>query len=373
MDPENRPLVLVVDDSPVNRQLLQNILSKEGYRTAEAENGAEARKRAATEQPALILLDIRMPGEDGFAVLKALKTNPETASIPVIFVTGVSDIDAKLSGFELGAVDYVTKPFHPGEVLARVRLHLKLSIATNSLIVRQADKLRQLTDAQAALLPSPAEYPEAKFGVYYSALLEAGGDFFDVLPISPGIFGYCVTDFSGHDIKTSYLTAGIKTLLKQNTSPVYQPRETVKIINDVLVEILPEGLYVTACYARLNRAAGRMTLVNAGHPPAIHAPVGQAAATVDIPGDVLGAFRNVGLGRMKIDVTPGDRFFIYSDGLIESGSSSTNRRQRIAHLTRICEQVSGLPIEAAPETIVQTLLPHPAEVRDDIVLLGVEV
>jgi sigma-B regulation protein RsbU (phosphoserine phosphatase) len=373
MDSENRPLVLVVDDSPVNRQLLRSILSKEGYRTATAADGAEARKMAGTEQPALILLDIRMPGEDGFDVLKALKTNPETASIPVIFVTGVSDIDAKLSGFDLGAVDYVTKPFHPGEVLARVRLHLKLSIATNSLIISQADKLRQLTDAQAALLPTPTDFPEAKFGVYYSALLEAGGDFFDVLPISPGIFGYCVADFSGHDIKTSYLTAGIKTLLKQNTSPIYQPTETVKMINDVLVEILPEGLYVTACYARLNRPAARITLINAGHPPAIHAPAGRSAAPVDIPGDVLGTFGNVRLGRKQIDVKPGDRFFLYSDGLIESGSSTADRRQRIAQLARICEQTHGIPIENAPQTIVQTLLPDPSEVHDDITLLGLEI
>jgi len=171
----NKPLsILVVDDNALNRKVIEISLSKEGYRVLSAHDGPSGRKIATEEIPDLILLDIKMPGEDGFQVMKALKSNSTTTSIPVIFLTGVTEMDAKLSGFDLGAVDYIIKPFHPLEVLARVRLHLKLSIATNSLITSQAQKLKQLTTAQASLLTTPAQLPEANFGVFYESLHEAG-------------------------------------------------------------------------------------------------------------------------------------------------------------------------------------------------------
>ncbi|MBW2100992.1 MAG: response regulator, partial [Deltaproteobacteria bacterium] len=134
MPAASRFSILAVDDNPSNLKLLEVSLGKEGYRILTAADGPSAREIAATEKPDLILLDIIMPGENGFDVIKHLKSNSATASIPVIFLTGINEIDYKLAGFKLGAVDYITKPFHPLEVLARVRLHLKLSIATNSLI-----------------------------------------------------------------------------------------------------------------------------------------------------------------------------------------------------------------------------------------------
>lgn len=264
--------ILVVDDNPLNVKLLETALIKEGYLILKAFNGPDARKIALEKKPHLILLDIQMPGENGFEVIKHLKENAVTASIPVIFLTGVSEIDSKLEGFELGAVDYITKPFHPLEVTARARLHLKLSIATNSLISSQAAKLRQITEAQTSLLVTPAQYPDANFGVDYRSLQEAGGDFYEVLPISESIFGYFVADFSGHDISTSYLTSSVKGLLKQNCSLIYQPGESIKMINDVLTEILPPGKYLTACYARLNRRKKQMVIISAGHPPVCYVP-----------------------------------------------------------------------------------------------------
>ena len=278
--------ILVVDDNPLNVKLLQNSLGKEGYTILTAYNGPEARKIADENKLDLILLDIKMPGENGFEVIKYLKSTATTTYIPVIFLTGVSEIDSKLEGFELGAVDYITKPFHPLEVIARVRLHLKLSIATNSLIASQADKLKQITDAQTSLLTKPEQYPDANFGVYYLALQEAGGDFYEVLPISDDIHCYFVADFSGHDIKTSYLTSSVKALLKQNTSLIYKPSESVKMLNDVLMEILPSGKYLTACYARLNRKNNKMDIINAGHPPVCYIPIDGEPRLIEMDGDV---------------------------------------------------------------------------------------
>ena len=230
--------VLAVDDNLLNLKLIEKSLSKEGYKVLSADNGPDARHTALEEKPDLILLDIEMPGENGFDVIEKLKDDPATNTIPVLFLTGVSEVEAKLKGFDLGAVDYITKPFHPREVLARVRIHLKLSIATNSLISDQADKLRQLTEAQESMLPTPEENPQACFSVFYKALEEAGGDFYDILNITDKITGYFVADFSGHDIRTSYLTASVKALLAQNCTPVYSPAESMKMINDVLADTL---------------------------------------------------------------------------------------------------------------------------------------
>ena len=365
--------ILIVDDNPTNLKLLETTLSKDGYGVLSAIDGPAAREIALKAKPDLILLDIQMPEEDGFAVIAKLKEIPATAAIPVIFLTGVSDIGTKLHGFELGAVDYITKPFHPQEVLARVRLHLKLSIMTNSLIVNQAQKLKQLTEAQTSMLVTPDMYPQARFGVYYSSLEEAGGDFYEVLPISDDIFGYFVADISGHDIQTSYHTASVKALLKQNSAPVYQADETMKMLNDVLVEILPEGKYLTACYIRLNRKRNQITFINAGHPPVIYLPVEGAAVRIDIKGDILGIFKEVYFGSHTVETNPGDRFYLYSDGLVESSKDKTVWSAGLDRIQAACEATRSLPIQEAPEQILKALLDEDQAIEDDVVVLGLEV
>jgi signal transduction histidine kinase len=118
--------ILVVDDTPANLKLLAGILSRAGHIPRPAPNGRLALSAAASRAPELILLDVNMPDLSGFDVVEALKANPRTAEIPVIFVTVHGDIDAKETAFRLGAVDYITKPFNRREVLLRVETHLKL-------------------------------------------------------------------------------------------------------------------------------------------------------------------------------------------------------------------------------------------------------
>jgi len=123
--PNNRPLILAVDDEASNLQLLRQIL-QDHYRLLFAKDGARALELARQEQPDLILLDVMMPGMSGFEVCAALKANPGTASVPVVFVTALTETDDELEGFEAGAVDYITKPISPPIVRARVRNHLSL-------------------------------------------------------------------------------------------------------------------------------------------------------------------------------------------------------------------------------------------------------
>lgn len=118
--------VLLVDDNPVNLQVLYKTLQGCGYKLLIAKDGESAVEIANKVRPALILLDIMMPGMDGYEVCKVLKAHPDTENIAVIFLSALEDSDAKVKGFTVGGVDYISKPFHANEVIARVRNHIKI-------------------------------------------------------------------------------------------------------------------------------------------------------------------------------------------------------------------------------------------------------
>ncbi len=124
---QNKPiLILIVDDVEANLQLLGNILQEQNYDLSFALRGEDALAILETDLPHLILLDIMMPEMDGFEVCKEIKANPRTKDIPIIFLTAKTEIDDIIKGFELGAVDYITKPFNSAELLARVNTHIQL-------------------------------------------------------------------------------------------------------------------------------------------------------------------------------------------------------------------------------------------------------
>ncbi|SNS28682.1 HD domain-containing phosphohydrolase [Pseudomonas segetis] len=129
----DQPLVLVVDDIPENLELMSELLL-DSYRVKVASSGINALRIAASETPPdLILLDVMMPGMDGYEVCRALKQNPQTQAIPVIFLTAKSEIADEQLGFDLGAVDYITKPISPPIVMARVKSHLQLKAGADFL------------------------------------------------------------------------------------------------------------------------------------------------------------------------------------------------------------------------------------------------
>lgn len=122
----SRATVLVIDDSPDELSLLTEYLREARLRLIVAFDGREGYQKACAMQPDLVLLDVRMPRTDGFAACRLLKADPRTADIPVIFLSGANELDVRLQGLSLGAVDYISKPFSPEEVIARVGIHLDL-------------------------------------------------------------------------------------------------------------------------------------------------------------------------------------------------------------------------------------------------------
>jgi len=125
--------ILIVDDTVENLQLLSNILKETGYKVRPATNGKLALKAVETKQPDLILLDIKMPEMNGYEVCSILKANPATKDIPVLFISALNDINDKLNAFQVGGLDYITKPFQFEEVKARVSTHLQLKAYQNNM------------------------------------------------------------------------------------------------------------------------------------------------------------------------------------------------------------------------------------------------
>jgi signal transduction histidine kinase len=155
-------VILVVDDTPANLEVVCETLSDAGYEVATAIDGDRALKRVQAYPPDLILLDVQMPGIDGFETCQRLKADPTTASIPIIFMTALSDADSKVKGFDLGAVDYITKPFQEQEVLARVKTHLQLRQLTKNLEQRVAEKTANLEAAFTQLQQSQLQLVQSE-------------------------------------------------------------------------------------------------------------------------------------------------------------------------------------------------------------------
>lgn len=366
----SHPRLLVVDDERSNLALLTLILRNEGYDVVACSSGLEALQRSLEHPPDLALLDIVMPGMDGFQVLDRMKERHETARVPVIFLSGMEDLSSKLRGFSLGAVDYVTKPFHIEELRARVRIHLQLAQSRRAVVEEQSRKLETLVEAQRQLLLHPEELPQARFAVHYASREEVGGDLYDVVEPASAIHGYFVADASGHDIGTSLVAAGARALLRQNASPVWSPEQTFALANDALVTWIPPGKYLTAVYACLNRLTGHMSLVSAAHPPCLVLPRLGDPWLAELPGDVLGAFPGAHFGTRDVHLVPGDRVVLYSDGLVEDPDGGILWNAGISRLVDAARRLRETPVERIPGLLAEELVG--GRNSDDVVVLAFE-
>ena len=366
--------VLIIDDNPVNVRLLESMLKMEGMVPLAAMSGPDGRQLAGRSSPDIILLDIMMPGESGFDACRLLKADPRTAGIPVIFLSAVSDAGSKARGLGLGAVDYITKPFNKVEVLARIRRHLETRDVYEGIIVAQAERLRQIREAQQAILLEPEDLPAAGFGVRYIPVLEAGGDFYDVFPAGEDAFGYLVADISGHDIKASCNTFALKALISQNAGSGAPPEETMQVVNEVFTRLMKDGEHLTACFAQLDRRRARLTVVSAGHPPVLYLPAGGGVKVLESAGDILGAFERVSFEPAVEPVRRGERFFLYTDGLIERfGERARSREEGLQELMEGCRRTRALPIGEAVREIAASLFPDREALQDDVLILGVQI
>ena len=221
--------ILIVDDLPANLQFLNSILVERGYQVRPAINGQVALKIAQKSLPDLILLDIQMPGLNGYEVCERLKDDEKTRDIPVIFISALSEVFDKVKAFSVGGVDYITKPFQAEEVLARVDTHLKLCHLQRQLAeqnerlkeenLRMQAELEVSRRLQQMLLPTEKELQQIDgldIAGFMEPAEEVGGDYYDVL-YQDGRVLIGIGDVTGHGLESGALAimvqSSIRTLL----------------------------------------------------------------------------------------------------------------------------------------------------------------
>ncbi|MBU2511362.1 response regulator [bacterium] len=224
---QKNELILIVDDNPKNIQLIGALLDKRDFRVSIADSGEKALNIVSHESPDLILLDIMMPGLNGFDTCRQLKTNPETSQIPVIFLSALTDTVNKVEGFKLGAVDYVTKPVEPEELLARVNTHLTIRALrkkleeANSVLEEKVDiRTKILLEKNLALQESETRYRTLVDnipGAVYRCAFDTDWTFIFISNAIEEISGYPASDFIGNSVRdyASIVHLEDKTMVEQ--------------------------------------------------------------------------------------------------------------------------------------------------------------
>ena len=320
--PIAQKLILIVDDTPTNIGVISGAL-RSAYKTKVATNGQKALALAtAEEKPDLILLDVMMPGMDGYEVCSRLKADPSTREIPVIFLTGQTAEEDETRGFEVGAVDYVHKPFSPAVVKARVRSHILLREARAQL----ADQLHALNNElemarqiQLSILPhSLPKLPGLDIAARFLPMTSVAGDFYDFLQIDDAHLGMLIADVSGHGLPAALIASMLQVAFSAQFPHASEPEKVLSGINKALCGKFTRN-FVTAAYIYVDLEKNLMRYAGAGHPPILQFR-SSTGATVELleNGLVLGMFAEAAYASLELPLEPGDRHVLYTDGIPEA-------------------------------------------------------
>ena len=331
--------VLIVDDELPNRLYLRKLLSDHGATVIEADNGSRALELAQQQAPDLALVDVMMPGISGYEVCQKLVTTPSTCHISVIMVTARSTVEDIEHAFILGVFDYIRKPFHPRELLARVHNALQLKRHGDELRKWQTRMIRELDAAgalQRKLLPTEPFFSEsAEVRFAYQSSMSVGGDVFSAFRLPNGNLCAYVGDVAGHGVGSALVSTLIKVLIEEAAHD-YFDRSPAVICNQIHHRFIryvtnPE-LFATLFLAILD-VQGNCTAFNCGHP---------APLLFDAHGHALQLFEDrggmpIGLS-LQADSDPylvsdevsavlpaGAVMAIFSDGLLESRQAASSK------------------------------------------------
>lgn len=371
---DSRDLVLLIDPRPDRGTAVCRRLEADGFTAvavpAEAATGIEA----GLELPDVIVRVADEPLTACPVLWGALSRSPHGRDIPVVLVAPTLPAAARRQVLASWAVEVLEAPVDLDHLVERVGVYARLRRAHRRVLTDHAVRVDALRDAQQALLPRAQHLPEARFGVAYFPIHEAGGDFYDVIPLGRGSFGYLVADVSGHDLGASYTTAALKALLAAAIRRDPGPDRVMAELNAGLKPLLPGGRYLTACLANLDREGGRLSVACAGHPSPILVPGRGAPRYLETRGDVLGAFAEIEVAALDVAVAAGDRVLLFSDGVLHAAPEG--RALRPDPLEVLLDQAGrtrDLPIELAVAEMVIQLLSPGDQPLDDLVLLGVDV
>ena len=369
--------VLVVDDNPVNLQVLVRTLDGAGHRILAARSGQAALEIARRVKPDLILLDVMMPDMGGFDVCKALKAEPAMQETAVIFLSALGDVEDKVSGLSLGAVDYITKPIQPEEVQARVSNHL-VRLYLERELRHSRDRLdHELAKAarlQQQLLPRVLpSHPALTFGPFYRTSRHAGGDYYDVLDLGDERFAVVVADVSGHGASAAIVMAMIRSVLHTPAGSSDDPAAVLAYLNRHFRYLWDDAIFATALYAVIDAKTGSLRVACAGHPHPLLVRHGKAVAPLPVNATVP-------LLLMELDhipwsehqLQPGDRLLFHTDGITDR-ENTAGVPYETERLSSALNAARGFPTPVAVDCIVADieLFASGHEADDDQTLLMV--
>jgi phosphoserine phosphatase RsbU/P len=335
------PKILIVDDEPFNVDYLEQELEDADYTTIAAFNGQGALDMVRSETPDLVLLDIMMPVMDGFEVLSRLKADPATRDIPVIVISASNSLSSVVKGIQLGAEDYLPKPFEPTLLHARIasclekkRLH-DLERQYMRGLERELDIAREI---QHSFLPD--ELPEMEgweLAVCFKAAREVAGDYYDAFLLPDGNLVCVVGDVCGKGVGAALFMTLFRTLIRvtlttdsflndMRTGRAFLPAErlerAISFTNQYLIETHGDsGLFSTVLICILNLQEGRLTYLNCGNePPLILGKDGLITPLLPT-GPVVGVIPEADFAVKEVSLGMDDVLFLYTDGVTDALNS----------------------------------------------------
>ena len=368
--------ILIVDDVKANVDALVEALRGE-HKLSVALDGESALRAVEKNPPDLVLLDIVMPGIDGYEVCRRLRAAAATRELPIMFLSSLEDVQNKARGFELGGNDYLTKPFEILEVKARVRSLLKAKAYADAIKEAMERDLSIAREIQIGILPSDLSPCTAGTGLDIHAVIEpakhVGGDLFEVLRAGDDQVVVVIGDVMGKGIPASLFMAVTVTLLRTMARQCQQPAEILARLNDELEAQNPRKMFVTMTCLVFDLASGRVTGASAGHNPLVLIPAsGQPRFVFPSSGMFLGSFPDRTYQSETLDLAPGDALVLYTDGVTEA-ENPTGEQYESERLLQCCSGGAG---QRAEQTVTRLL----AEVHafaagapqsDDITILAV--
>jgi sigma-B regulation protein RsbU (phosphoserine phosphatase) len=280
--------------------------------------------------PDLILLDIMMPGMDGFEVCERLKNNPKTSFIPIIFLTAKSEVQDLVKGFELGGVDYITKPFQREEVLARINTHLELKFTREKIQkIAEETQLRNLKIKEELLIASnyfasllPKKLNGSPVDTYwkYVPSVELGGDAFGYFWLDNDNFVFYLLDVCGHGFSSALYSASVQNTLRfrnLNDTDFTNPASVFSSMNNIFRWDLHHDLFFTIWYGVFNKNTRQLNFASAGHHPSLMISPENGKEFLSGGNFVLGGLPDYEFKFEQKILPPDSCIYLFSDGTFE--------------------------------------------------------
>jgi phosphoserine phosphatase RsbU/P len=377
---EEKKLLLVVDDNPSHIHVVHSIL-KDDYKIRIATSGVKALDMAKVNPlPDLILLDVMMPDMDGYEVCGHLKANPDTRDIPVIFLTLKMEVADEIRGFEVGAVDYIHKPFSPPIVKARVRTHLLLREAQETLarqLIAINNELEMARQIQLAILPK--ETPKIRgldIVARYIPMSSVAGDFYDFIAVDEKHLGILIADVSGHGLPSALIASMLQSAFAAQSAHASEPVRVLSALNRALFGKF-RSHFVSAAYIFLDLENSIVNYAGAGHPPLLVWRKSSGSVTEVLEsGLYLGPFHDSTYSAVPLSLGGGDRIILYTDGIVEARNSS-GEEFGMDRFKGMVEENHALPPGRFADTLLDGIARWSGTVSgqsqsDDITLLAID-